>query len=66
MDFENLGFKLRLFTRQQSFLDKLKENSEFFLVILHDFQNNVVNTPNAVAKGSFFRSKHAIEEKQLH
>ena len=44
LDFKNLGLKLLLFTRQQSFVDKLDENSKFFLVILHDFQNNAVNT----------------------
>jgi hypothetical protein len=38
------------FTRQQSFVDKIDENSGGFPALLHDFRNNAVNTPNAVVK----------------
>ena len=51
LDFKNLGLKLRLLTRQQSFVDEIDENSRFFPAIFNDFRNNVVNTPNAVVKG---------------
>ena len=51
MDFNILGLKLRLFTRQQSFVHKIDENSRFFPAVFNDFRNNAVNTPNAVVKG---------------
>jgi len=51
LDFKNLGLKLRLFTWQQSLVDKIDENSRFFQAIFNDFRNNAVDSPNAVVKG---------------